>query len=437
MAQRITKRVCDAATVQARRSTIWDSDLKGFGLRIAPTGTRTFICRYRAGGGRAGLARELVIGRYGPLTAEDARDLARKALAEVAKGGDPQSRRAKARADMTVAELCDLYRDEGCATKKPSTLVTDRARLEGHVKPLLGRKRVGEVTAADVDRFMRDVAAGKSASPQKLTMKALRASGMSVEAARNSPERRRRNDPVVTGGKGAATRTLGLLGAVFEFAVDRKLRPDNPARGVKRYAEQRYERFLSPAELARLGEALGEMKAAGAHPYGLAAIRLLALTGARKGEIEGLRWGEVDFDRGALRLADSKTGRKALSLSPAGAAVLAGVESDRRGEFVFPARSGGGHYQGTPHVWEKARAKAGLDDVRLHDLRHTFASFGAAGGFGLPVIGALLGHRQPATTARYAHLADDPLRLAAERIGDEISAALKGTKGAQVVQLRR
>lgn len=377
--------------------------MKGFGLRVSEAGVRTFVIRYRVGGGRTGLERMHTIGRYGALTADKAREMARLALADVAGGGDPQGGRSNARAEMTVADLCDLYLAEGCATKKASTLVTDRGRIERHIKPLLGRKRLSDVARGDIERFLADVAAGKTAVVEK--------TGAHGKA-------------VVKGGKGTATRTLGLLGSIFAFAVDRRMRAENPVRGVKRFTDRRCDRFLSPAELGRLGKVLEAMEAEGAHPYGLATIRLLAFTGARRSEIATLKRREVDLERGVLRLETSKTGQKALALSPPAAAILANLAPVSGSEFVFPAGKGGAHYQGVAKVWEAARKRADLADVRLHDFRHTFASFGAGGGFGLPVIGALLGHRHAATTARYAHLADDPLRKANDWIGAEIGTAM-------------
>ena len=355
----------------------------------------------------------------GPLTADKARGLAKLALADVAAGGDPQGGRAASRAEITVGELCDLYLAEGCATKKPLTIYTDKGRIERHIKPLLGRKRMSALDRAGVEKFMVDVAAGKTATTEKTG---------------------KRGKAVVTGGQGAATRTVALLSSILSFAVARKMRADNPVIGVKKFKSRKSERFLSPAEIGRLGTALEAMEAEGVHPSGLAIIRLLALTGARRDEIAGLKWSEVDFERGALRLEDSKTGQKVLSLSPGAAAILSGVSAVHGSGFVFPAgkirakgdvkgqRTGGnvgaGHYKGVAKVWSAARTRAGLADVRLHDLRHTFASFGAGGGFGLPVIGALLGHSNSATTARYAHLADDPVRKANDWIGGEIGAAL-------------
>lgn len=440
--QKLTKTVCDDARTTEGRFVLWDSELRGFGLRVTAAGVKTFVIRYRVGGGRTGVERMFTLGRYGPhFPAETARKNARTALAEVVGGGDPQGGRAEKRAEMTVEDLCDLYVKEGCATKKPSTLKTDTSRIERHIKPLLGRKRLSNVKRADVERFLADVADGKTAVTERT---------------------KARGKAVVTGGRGAATRTLGLLGAILGFAVDRGLLTSNPVRGVRRFADRKMDRFLSPAEVSRLGVALESLESEGAHPYGLAIVRLLALTGARKSEIAALRWSEVDIERGALRLTDSKTGEKTISLSPGAASILSSIERHAEIPFVFPATkaertkargrtmpqeaanqpegpavtrgkgttartlglSRKGHYQGVAKVWEEARKRAELMDVRLHDLRHTFASFGAAGGFGLPVIGALLGHRHTATTARYAHLADDPLRKANDWIGGEIEAAL-------------
>ena len=431
--QRLTKTLCTDVRTNEGRFIVWDSELRGFGLRVTSAGVKTFVIRYRVGGGRTGVERMFSVGRFGPqLPVEEARKLAREALAEVVKGGDPQGGRAEKRAEMTVAELCDLYVEKGCATKKASTLYTDKSRIERHIKPLLGRKRLSSLQRSDVQKFLTDVAAGKSATTEK-----------------TKPH----GKAVVTGGRGAATRTLGLLGAILEFAIERRYLKENPVRRVKRFKDRKMDRFLSPAEVGRLGKALEEMEAEGAHPYGLAIVRLLALTGARKTEVAALRWSEVDLDRGALRLADSKTGEKTLALSPGAAAILAGIERHAGIPFVFAstaamrrtetegvraatvavtrgkavrtyALNAKEHYQGVAKVWGEARRRADLSDVRLHDLRHTFASFGAAGGFGLPVIGALLGHRHAATTARYAHLSDDPVRKANDWIGGEIAAAL-------------
>lgn len=437
-AERLTKRVVDAAKPAEKRYIIWDSDLTGFGLRVSPSGAKSFIAFYRAGTGRKAPMREYTIGRFGTLTAEQARAEAERVLSAARLGSDPQADKAKIQREMTVGDLCDLYLTEGTATKKASTLATDRGRITAHIKPVLGKKSVSSVTAGDVERFMRAVAEGKTAKePEKLGKRAVRH---------------------VKGGKGTATRTVGLLGGIFSFAVRHGLRPDNPVTGVTRYKDGRCERFLSAAELGKLGEALAAEEAEGGNRLGLAVIRLLITTGARKGEIEGLRWDEVDFDRSALRLRDSKTGAKVIAIGAPALVVLAEVQREAKAAqaeaekkakaegqpvpkpspWVFPAGRGSeGHWIGTPKLWAKVKAAAGLADVRLHDLRHTYASLAvgaAGGGQSLAVIGKLLGHADVRTTARYAHLADDPVRQAADRIAQAAAAGLAG-QSAEVVPM--
>ena len=232
---KITKRAVDAAKPGEHDAYLWDTDLSGFGLKVTPAGRKTYLVQYRVGG-RRGRTRRVTIGRHGsPWTPESARKEAKRLLGEVGAGHDPAEERTQARHDPTVADLCDLYVAEGCATKKPSTVTTDRGRIERHIKPLLGRRKVASISRPDVQRFMQDVANGKTAADIK-TGKGGRA--------------------IVTGGKGTATRTVGLLGGIFTFAIERGFRPDNPVRGVKRFTDKKFERFLSAAEIARLGDAL-------------------------------------------------------------------------------------------------------------------------------------------------------------------------------------
>lgn len=421
-AARIAKRVVDAAKPQAERYTVWDSDLKGFGLRVSPQGTKTYIVRYRAGGGRTGTLRQLVIGRHGVITADEARDEARKLLASVTKGADPQADRAKVRADITVSELCDLYLEQGVAMKKPSTLITDKSRIERHIKPVLGSKRVNAVTLTDIERWMQDVATGRTASKIKPSLAQVKAGQAPKDA-----ERRRLNDPVAKGGKGTATRTAGLLGGIFEFAVKRKIRPDNPVRGLQRYRDRKMERFLSPAELTALGEAMAASDAAGGNRSATRILRLLALTGARRGEIEQLKWSEVDSDFGCLRLEDSKTGQRIVPIGRVALEVIEAAPKVKGSPFVFPSATDPAKPFGQlQKTWRVVRKAAGLEDVRIHDLRHSFASSGVASGQGLVVLGKLLGHADVKTTARYAHLADDPVRSAADQISSRIADTLAG-----------
>ena len=400
---KLSKRTIDALVAGDGPQFYFDTDLKGFGLKVMPTGTKTFIVEYRVTGGRAAPKRRLTLGKVGALTADEARDLAKLALGRVHAGADPAADKAKLRAEMTFDKVCDLYLKEGCETKKASTIATDTGRIERHIKPLLGKKRIGEITRTDVEKFMRDVANGKTAADEKT---------------------KKRGRAIVEGGKGTATRTVGLLGGIMTFAVSRQLRADNPVRGVKRYADKKGETFLSAAELAKVGAALTALESDGANPAAIAIIRLLAFTGARKSEIAALRWSEVDLVRGYLRLGDSKTGAKVIPIGAPACEVLAGVVAIDGSEFVFPAASGDSHFQGVEKVWRKARIAAGFPELRLHDLRHSFASVGLARGDALPVIGAILGHADVKTTSRYAHLADDPVKLAADAIAREVADAL-------------
>lgn len=404
MAVKITKQVVDKAEITKADYFIWDDRLSGFGVKISKGGRKTFICQYRIGSGRRAQTRRMTIGAFGaPWTADAARQEAKRLLGRVAHGEDPAKAKQDQKKQLTLTELCDLYLDQGVRTKKQSTIDTDKGRIERHIKPLLGRKKIDQVTKADVKRFMNDVASGKTALDVK-TKKFGRA--------------------IVRGGEGTATRTVGLLGGIFSFAIDAGLLENNPAHGVKRFKDKKGERFLNAKELKRLGDALVEAEEKGLNFYGIQIIRLLILTGARKGEIEKLKWSEVDFDNGYLRLEDSKTGQKAFPLNAPALEVVSAIPRVKNTRFVFPAEIGPNHYQGTPKVWRKVRALAQLEDVRLHDLRHSFASVAVSGGASLPLVGALLGHADAATTQRYAHFHNDPVKAASEKVAGEIASVI-------------
>ncbi len=411
---RISARTIAAVRPGERDAYLWDIELSGFGLKVTPAGTRTYLVQYRIGG-RGGRTRRVTIGRHGsPWTPDSARKRAKEVLGEVANGGDPAEERAQARGDPSVAQLCDLYLAEGCATQKPSTLVSDRGRIERHIKPLLGRRMVRAVTRSDIERLMQDVAAGKTACDVK-----------------TGP----RGRAIARGGKGVANRTVALLSTIFAFAVNRRLRPDNPATGIKRFRSQKMERFLTPAELARLGEALEAADDADENPSAISAIRLLALTGCRKAEILSLRWEHIDWERSCLRLPDSKTGAKVVPLGAPALELLGSLPRWDGNPYVLPSNKSAGHFDGLQRVWARIRERAKLPDVRLHDLRHSFASIAVTGGDSLYLVGKVLGHRQARTTERYAHVADDPLRAVADRTSRQIAAAMKnGDVGAEVVK---
>jgi integrase len=405
----------------SERYIVWDTALKGFGCRVETSGTKSFFVRYRPnGGGRNAPKRFFTLGRFPVLSPNDARREARRVLGAVSRGEDPAKDRRAARKDMTISDLCDVYMRE--APRMPTrfgrpkntlTLNYDQGRIDRHIKPLIGQRLVGDVTAVDVRRFMRDIARGKTAIDEKI-----------------GPRRR----IIVRGGTGAATRVMGLLSGIFSFAVAEGIRPDNPVRGVKRYADGRSERTLTVNELSELGKALETAEAQGVNLSAIAIIRLLTFTGARRNEIAGLKWDEVDFERDVIRLgphrhkAGAQVGSKMIPLTQPTRAILADLAKYRTSEFVFPASSGKSHFQGIKRVWLAVRAMAGLEDVRLHDLRHSFASIGVSSGDSLPIIGALLGHSNARTTERYTHLSRDPVRKAADRIALGIAEALGGKR---------
>ena len=406
MAGKLTKSTIDGAAPKEADYFLWDGELKGFGIKIARGGRKSYVCKYRVGNGRTAPTRRMTIGAHGsPWTVDQARSEARKLLGRAANGEDPAKEKQEEKRQITVAQLCDIYLENGVGTKKASTIATDRGRIERHIKPLLGRKKVPDVTRADIKRFLQDVASGKTSLDQKTGL---------------------RGRAIVTGGKGTATRTVGLLGGIFSYAFDCGLIETNPVRGVKRFADKKGHRYLSQHELVALGQALVDGEERGLNPQALNILKLLVFTGARKGEIETLRWDAVDFDGGYLRLADSKTGQKAIPLNAGALEILSKLPRLKGSPFVFPAHRSEGHYEGTPKVWRIIRSMAGLDDVRLHDLRHSFASIAVSGGASLPIIGALLGHTDAATTQRYAHLHDDPLKAASEAVGGKIAAAMGG-----------
>jgi integrase len=397
---KLTKRNIDRLRPATNRFTTWDTDVSGFGVRVMPKGERVYVLKYRFDGQQ----RWFTIGRHGsPWTPDGARKEAIRLLGDVASGVDPADKRSAARTAVSFAELCDDYVTEGVAHKKPSTIRADRGRIDGHLKPLLGKKLAVAINRADIERLLSDVKAGKTSAAVPI---------------------RRRPGSVVKGGSGVAAQCVALASTILQFAVDRGIRPDNPARGVKKPPVRKLQRFLSEAELGKLADALNREIEAEGNPFPIAAIRLLALLGARRSEIIQLRWRNVDIDRMLLLLDDSKTREKVIHLSPPAIDILTNIPRVSGNEFVIAGGKVGRPYVGLDKVWGRIRLSAGLPDIRLHDLRHTYASIGAGASFGLPIIGKLLGHTQAQTTARYSHLAADPLRKAVDTIAATISAAM-------------
>lgn len=409
IAMRLTKRAVDAAKPEAAKYILWDRDLPSFGLRVMPSGVKSFILRYRVGKGRTAKGRSVTIGKVGEMTCEAARRLAKDFKAEARLGLDPEEERRPEVKGMTFADLLEQWRVHAAhinrrtgAIRRADNVKLDVDRLTIHALPILGKHEIAELKRSDIN-FLRDEISRGATSVKKKTK---------PRGVRN-----------VTGGAGTAARTVAVLSSVFSYAIDEELIEINPCRGVKVKPAGRSERFLSEAEAARLGEVLNGWDTDRASQTAVMIIRLLSVTGARRGEITNLKWSEIDFDQGFLRLGESKTGLSIRPLSAMAVRMLEGIPK-RNKIWVFPAASGGGPFQGLGKIWREVRKKADLEDVRLHDLRHSFASFGAANGLSLPMIGALLGHRNMATTQRYAHLTNDAARKAADGIADIIGQAL-------------
>jgi len=397
---KLTKKTVDASKPKKKDYIVWDNDLPGFGLRVFPSGKKSYLVQYR----HEGRTRRFTIGLHGPYTPDKARKRAMGLLGDIGDGADPSGDKAKAHKDMTVSQLCDLYLTDGCGTKKDSTIATDTGRINRHIKPLLGKRLVRSITQSDVSKFLKDVANGKTKINEKT--------------------KKKRGRAIVWGGKGTASRTVGLLGGVFTFAVKKGLRPDNPVHGVQKYPDKRNDRFLSPAEMGKLGKALKRAEKEEVNSAAITAIRLLIFTGCRKSEILSLRWGYVDWDNKCLRLPDTKTGQKIVPLGAPALELLASTDRVEDAVFVLPGADKDKHYVGLQKVWETIRAWAALDDVRIHDLRHSFASVAALGGDSLLMIGKLLGHKDPKTTQIYAHLADSAAQQSADKIANQIEAAM-------------
>lgn len=383
------------------------------------------MLKYRTAEGRQ---RWFTIGQHGaPWTPESARQQARQLLGDVARKADPAAEKRAARKAQTISELCNLYLADAIAgrlmtrrrsAKKTSTLATDRGRVERHIKPLLGRRTVGAVTREDVEAFMHDVAAGKTASRTKTKPRGL---------AR------------VRGGRGTATRTVGLLGAIFAYAVRHRMRADNPVHGVTRFADGKRHRRLSDDEYKALGDALRQANTENVWPAAIAAARFLALNGWRSGEVLGLRWDEIDLARRTATLGDTKTGRSVRPLSHAACDVMRNLA--RSGDLVFPATRGSGDVvmSGFKKLWKRIAKLGGLpSDVTPHVLRHSFASLAADLGYSEPVIASLVGHQGRSTTSRYLHSADRVLLAAVDAVSNRTAELMGEERTArQMIELKR
>lgn len=409
---RLTKKRVDAARAQPGRQTfLWCADPPRFGLRISPTGRKTFVIQYRDSAERS---RRYTIGAYGSLTVEQARAEAKRLLADIALGGDPAAARQTDRQAPSMGALCDRYLEEHARIhKRPGSVRADELNIKRHVRPALGRLLVREITRQHV----ADLHSSMRATPV------------------------------------AANRNLSLVAKILQCGVDWGVIETNVARGIRRYKEKRRERFLSEHEFARLGATLRQAESDGIEDrFIVAALRLLALSGLRLGEVLSLEWRDVDLERGRLTLRDAKAGTRTAIINPPMMEILLDLAKNReaaieRGSrrstrvredsaYVIPGRIRGRPVSGIHHVWGRIRQAAELGDLRIHDLRHSFASHAAAGGLSLVAIGALLGHKSAQTTSRYIDWADDPLRDASSKVALRISAAMEETVPDNVRLLR-
>ena len=385
----VIRRAVDAST--AGEAWLWDEDLAGFGARIA-AGRATFVVKYQIGG-RHGRQRKVKLGTWGALNAREARADAQAILRRVARGEDPAVERDEARTGLTVAAALDEFLEiHVTAKRKARTIEAYQDQVARYLKPAWGKVKVADLTTGMVSRLHASM----------------------------------RAKPVM------ANRVLALISKFSNWCELRGYRPKftNPARGIEKYAEKRHERYLIPAEIERLSAALVESEPT-EWPSAIAAIRLLLFTGARHREVTTLRWDAVDIQRGIARLGDAKTGARNIMLPAPALAVLASLPRRPDNPFVIWGRRTGSHLIALQPTWARVRTKAGLDGVRIHDLRHTTASLAVAGGASLKLVGALLGHKSPLTANRYAHMADDPAKALADKVGSTLEAIVaKGAKNA-------
>ncbi len=408
---KLTKRVVDAADVREKDYFIWDDELPGFGLRVFASGKRSYLIQYRA----LGRTRRYTIGLHGIWTAETARQEAKSQLGRVARGDNPSEERQLDHQAMTVKELCTLYLKDlktglilgkGGRPKKATTIVTDTGRIERHIVPLIGARRVKDLTKADINKVLKDIMAGKT----RVSVKTKKLRGRAI----------------VRGGAGTATRTVGLLGGILTYAVDAGIIDRNPAHGIKKPKDNVRKRRLSEAEYRTLGIMLREAAENEKYAMSVDIIRQIALTGCRRSEMISLMWSEADTEGSCLRLADSKEGE---SIRPIGLPVVEYMEQRRKGAvgtYVFPGQGEDNAFGSFPNHWEQLFKDSPLPDVTPHVLRHSFASIANDLGFTEVTIAALVGHSKGSVTSKYIHTLDTALIMAADTISGYIQGLLDG-----------
>lgn len=409
---KLSKRIVDHAEAGDKDYFIWDDELPGFGLRVFKSGKRSYLVQYRA----KGRTRRFTIGTHGVWTPETARVQARVLLGRIAQGDNPAEERELDHKAITVKELCERYLEDAKnglilgkkrRPKKASTIYTDEGRIRRHIIPLLGTRRVKDLTSADIIRFMRDVASGKTKADQKT---------------------KKRGRSIVRGGIGTGTRTVGMLGAILTYARENGIIETNPAHGIRKPAYDKRTRRLSEDEYRLLGKLLRKAALDDQIATAAAIARTIALTGCRRGEIINLIWPEVDADNSCLRLTDSKEG---ASVRPVGLPVV-DLLTARRPEHpagpVFVGTLEGKPLVGFPKHWHKMVEGTPLAGITPHVLRHSYASVANDLGFTESTVAALLGHAQGTVTSRYIHTVDTALIMAADAVAGYINGLLEGVQ---------
>jgi len=411
---KLTKSVVDAAVPRAKQFTIWCSELKGFGVFVLPSGCCTYFVDYR---NSSGVRRRMKIGRHGTITAEQARKLAIATLGKTLEGDDPAEERVTRRNALTVKELSERYLaaadrglilGKGNRPKKASSLYVDRGRIHRHILPLIGSKRVPDLKAADINRFMTDVASGKTSTVQKT--------------------RNKRGKSIVKGGLGTAARTVGLLGGMLTYAVEQGIIEKNPVHGIRKPADRVKDRRLTEDEYRLLGKLLEENSADEQLQMAVRIIRFLALTGCRRGEAIYLKWREVDQHNSCIRLIDSKEGKSVRAIGLPVVDLLDSLCTKDDDGFVFQGTVEGKALVGFPRLWKKLVKDTALAKVTPHVLRHSFTSIANDLGFTEATIGTLVGHSRDTVTGRYIHTVDTLLVMAADTVAGFIRGLLEGKR---------
>ncbi|MEH6629600.1 MAG: site-specific integrase [Halopseudomonas aestusnigri] len=416
----LERAVSDLEPANDKEYLAWDTDLKGFGIRVKPNGTKTFLIQYR---NMRRLTKRVSLGQFGTVTAAEARKEAKKKLAEVALGSDPKTERDEIKAGMSISDLCEAYMaaaESGQVMtrgkpKKASTVAIDHGRVQRHIIPLLGKVALQDLSRSDVQKFMQGVISGKTAADIKTGT---------------------RGRARVTGGPGTAAKCVSLLSSMMTYAINHEWIENNPCQGIQKPRDNRRDRYLKAEEYKALGAQLNQVEELELNFVALKAIRALILSGCRKGEILNLRWSEVDFESQCLRFDDTKTGRQIRPVASVFLNILLDLPWRNDSEWVFPSLTNKGPLSDVRKVLLKVCKAAELEGVSAHVFRHSFATVAHELGFSELTIGGLIGHASHSITSRYAHHVDSALLQAANRVGTEISKRLTSIETSKVVPIR-